>query len=138
MSLFRGKRRNLLLGVSALGLIMAGFVGLFLAPDGGRDRSVRIYLESIETNATGEAFAWFSVTNTGKRGVMIRELASESKSKGLWQPRDQTRLTTVYAYALGPCLCRGISVRIEHDSLTWRGRVVWYRDATKFELWRYR
>src|SRR5206468_11715439 len=66
MSLFGSRRRKLLLGVAAVGVLLAALVGFSLAPDGSADDSIRIHLEGTETNDMGGIIARFAVTKRGK------------------------------------------------------------------------
>ena len=80
MSLFGDRRRKLLLGVAALGFLLAALVGFLLAPDGGRDNSVRVQLSYVFTNEQNQVEVYFCVTNIGTKAIRVEALSVENRS----------------------------------------------------------
>jgi hypothetical protein len=133
MSLFEGRRRNLLLGVVAVGLLLVAFAVFLLAPGSGTVSPVPISFQKYETNAPDDVVARFSVTNAGKKTIIWMIVESETQLKGRW---------TSYHQNVNPALFQkpggftNISVRVPHDNLAWRMKVEWMDELTGLRKWR--
>jgi hypothetical protein len=130
MRLLGGRRRKLLLWVAAFGLLLAMVAVFVLTPAGGREDSIRVSFRRFHTNAPGQLFASFSMTNAGKRTLAWMTLESEIKVNGQWvrcsEPIEQHA-------AFGPSGSGSMSVRVPPDGQAFRGKVEWLEDPTKFE-----
>jgi len=135
MSLFRSRRRKLLFGVAAFGLLLAAFAGFLLAPEWGRDETVRMHAPTILTNQFNQIYASFSVTNTGDNGITIATIATQLKTNGQWSlftPRYNLII------ALQPGQSTNISGWITHDDQKWRIELVWYGQPSRLQKQRNR
>lgn len=130
---FRQRGRKLRLAFGALGLLLALVVVFLLVPDRGSDDAVRIQFVSVGTNKLNQFVASFVVTNTGERAVRIYKVASEQLEDGQWFQFDWSR-PRIRGFGQGQSA--QIDVRIHHHSDTWRGKVFWYDEPTRFQrLW---
>jgi hypothetical protein len=135
MNLFGGRRRNLLLGVVAVGLLLVAFAVFLLTPGSGKVPPVPVSFQKYETNAPDDVVARFSVTNAGKKTIIWMIVESETQLKGQWTSYHQNFNPAPF---LKPGGFTNVSVRVPHDNLAWRMKVEWMDELTglrKGRLW---
>jgi hypothetical protein len=122
-----------MLGVAAIGLVMAVLVRFLLAPGSGKVPLVPVSFQKYETNAPDQVVAWFSVTNAGKKTIIWMIVESETQLKGQWTMYHQNFNPAPF---LKPGGFTNISVRVPHDNLVWRMKVEWMDELTGLQKWR--
>jgi hypothetical protein len=135
VKLVGSRRRNLLLGVAAFGLLVAALMGVLLVPDGGRDNLVQISLQNLTTNEERAVEAHFSISNRTDQVIDVVTYAPQFKSNGNWSPIDGN--TGIHA-ELGMGKIAKVIYPLPRAGSSMRLPVLCMLAPTRMQIWRAR
>lgn len=119
-----------MVGVAALGLMLAAVVGSLLAPGGGVDDAVRCVAANIITNQLNQIYVSYSLTNAGKKAVTLVTIATEMNTNGAWIRFQAPGGVHV---VLKPGESTNACAWIPLGGQKWRAQLAWFADPPRFQ-----